>query len=303
MTLFFIGLGLGDDQDISLRGLETVRACEHVFLDGYTSLLRTDLIRLERVYGKKVQVADRELVEERAESILDPAKTDKVAFLVVGDIFGATTHHDLVLRARKSGVECRFIYNASILTAVGVCGLQLYRFGETVSLTFWTPTWRPTSWYDKLAANRKRGLHTLFLLDIRVREPSEESLARGRKVFEPPRYMTVADAAQQLLVLWNERAQRHGVPNQEVDAHHEWPLVYDPDTVCIGIARVGQEDELLATGSLQVLARADFGPPLHSLVMPGEMHAIEKEFLQLLPSAVHLNTIMEPKNQVESPAR
>lgn len=294
MTLFLIGLGLGDEQDISVRGLETVRACDHVFLDGYTSLLRTDLTRLERLYGKKVQIADRDLVEEHAERILEPAKLGKVAFLVVGDVFGATTHHDLVLRARRNEIDCRFVYNASILTAVGVCGLQLYRFGETVSLTFWTPTWKPTSWYGKLAANRRRGLHTLFLLDIRVHEPSEEGLARGRKIFEPPRYMTVANAAQQLLQLWHERERVHqqfsGDAAPDID---EWPLVYDPDTVCIGIARVGQEDELVATGALRVLASADFGPPLHSLVMPGEMHEIEEEYVGLLESASNLNTKTE----------
>lgn len=37
-----------------------------------------------------------------------------------------------------------------------------------------------------------QGLHTLCLLDIKVREPSLESLARGRPHYEPPRYMTAA---------------------------------------------------------------------------------------------------------------
>ncbi len=47
---------------------------------------------------------------------------------------------------------------------------------------FFTDTWRPDSFYARVAANRARGLHTLCLLDIKVREPSLESLARGRKV-------------------------------------------------------------------------------------------------------------------------
>lgn len=47
--------------------------------------------------------------------------------------------------------------------------------------------------------NRKLGLHTLCLLDIKVKEPSLDSLARGRKVYEPPRYMSIAQAVQQLL--------------------------------------------------------------------------------------------------------
>lgn len=43
-------------------------------------------------------------------------------------------------------------------------------------------SWRPDSFYDRIAANRRAGLHTLCLLDIKVKEPSLESLARGKKV-------------------------------------------------------------------------------------------------------------------------
>lgn len=42
--------------------------------------------------------------------------------------------------------------------------LQLYSFGETVSIVMWTDSWQPDSYYDKIAANRSRGLHTLCLL-------------------------------------------------------------------------------------------------------------------------------------------
>jgi hypothetical protein len=40
---------------------------------------------------------------------------------------------------------------------------------------------------------------TFLALDIKVKEQSDENLARGRKVFEPPRFMTCQQAAQQLL--------------------------------------------------------------------------------------------------------
>ena len=51
---------------------------------------------------------------------------------------------------------------------------------------FFTDTWRPRSFYPRIAANRRSGLHTLCLLDIKVREPSLESLARGRKARARP---------------------------------------------------------------------------------------------------------------------
>ncbi len=69
---------------------------------------------------------------------------------------------------------------------------------QAISIVFFTETWRPDSFYDKIAANRKLGLHTLCLLDIKVKEPNLEALCRGRKVYEPPRYMsvnTVSDSA------------------------------------------------------------------------------------------------------------
>lgn len=34
------------------------------------------------------------------------------------------------------------------MNAVASCGLQLYRFGETVSIPYWLDDWRPDSWYD-----------------------------------------------------------------------------------------------------------------------------------------------------------
>ncbi len=60
---------------------------------------------------------------------------------------------------------------------------------QAVSIVFFTDTWRPDSFYDRIAANRKLGLHTLCLLDIKVKEPSLEALARGRTVYEPPRWV------------------------------------------------------------------------------------------------------------------
>jgi len=41
---------------------------------------------------------------------------------------------------------------------------QLYNFGETVSIVFWTESWQPDSFYDKIVRNVERGLHTLCLL-------------------------------------------------------------------------------------------------------------------------------------------
>lgn len=76
----------------------------------------------------------------------------------------ATTHTDLALRAKSKGINVQVIHNASIMNAIGVVGLQLYRFGQTISIPFFTDEWKPDSFYEKLAFNQSGGLHTLCLL-------------------------------------------------------------------------------------------------------------------------------------------
>ena len=101
--LYLIGIGLRDEKDISLKGLEAVKKADVVYLENYTSKLSCSVEDLEKLYGKKIITANRELVEQKAEeAILKNAQTKNVAFLVIGDVFGATTHVDLMLRAKKA---------------------------------------------------------------------------------------------------------------------------------------------------------------------------------------------------------
>ena len=182
MVFWFIGLGLGDEKDVTLKGLEAIKGCEKLFLESYTSVLSVGKERLEELYEKPVKVAYRETVEQEMDEILEEvaANSDKdYALLVVGDPFCATTHSDLYLRAIKLGIVVKVVHNASIMNAIGCTGLQLYRFGETVSIPYFQEGWRPYSFLNKVVSNLDRKFHTLALLDIRVREISNENLALG----------------------------------------------------------------------------------------------------------------------------
>lgn len=44
--LYLVGLGLGDERDITVKGLEAIRTCARVFLDAYTSILGVDTAKL-----------------------------------------------------------------------------------------------------------------------------------------------------------------------------------------------------------------------------------------------------------------
>lgn len=37
--LYIIGLGLGDERDITIRGLDAIKKCSKVYVEAYTSLL------------------------------------------------------------------------------------------------------------------------------------------------------------------------------------------------------------------------------------------------------------------------
>lgn len=198
------------------------------------------------------------------------AKDKEVAFLVVGDPFGATTHTDLILRAKESGVKVQVVHNASIMNAIGCAGLQLYQFGETVSIPYWTDTWKPDSFYDKMQANQEHGLHTLCLLDIKVKEPTLESLMKKKREYMPPKFMSVSEAADQLLQIVAMKREQG-----------EEKLAYDENSLFVGLARVGHDTQAIVACSLKEMKECDLGAPLHSLILPfKELHPIEKEYLQ-----------------------
>jgi len=211
------------------------------------------------------------MVESASDEILEGANNQDIAFLVVGDPFGATTHTDLVLRARELKIPISTIPNASIMSAIGATGLQLYNFGQTVSMVFFTETWKPASFYDRIRENRNIGLHTLVLLDIKVKEQSLENMARGRKIYEPPRYMTVGQCAIQMLEI-------EEIKKQEGEGKHG---VYGEESLAIGVARVGGKTEKFVSGTLKQLCDADeqLGGPLHSLVLLGKRtHELESDY-------------------------
>eukprot|EP00123_Amoebidium_parasiticum_P021269 comp64517_c0_seq1/m.47968 comp64517_c0_seq1/g.47968 ORF comp64517_c0_seq1/g.47968 comp64517_c0_seq1/m.47968 type:complete len:279 (-) comp64517_c0_seq1:26-862(-) len=266
--LYVVGLGLGDERDITVKGLEAVKGAKRVYLEAYTSILGVDKDRLEAFYGREVLLADRDFVEQGADEMLEGADTEDVVLLVVGDPFGATTHSDFVIRAREKNIPVQVVHNASIMNAVGCCGLQLYTYGEAVSIVFFTDDWRPDSFYDKIKYNRNGGLHTLCLLDIKVKEQSIENLIKGRKIYEPPRFMTINQAVDQLLEIEEKRGEK----------------VYDEDTLCVGLARVGQPTQKIVAGRMGSMRDVDFGGPLHSFVIAGKCHDLELE--ALLPFAL-----------------
>lgn len=282
---FIIGLGLADLEDITIKGLKAVQSSERVYLEAYTSVLGVNKEELEKFYNKTIIVADREMVEGSSDDIIRNADKVNVSLLVVGDPFGATTHTDLVLRAIEKNIPYKIIHNASIMNSVGCCGLQLYNFGETVSICFWTDDWKPKSFFRKININRKIGLHTLCLLDIKVKEQTVENMIKKRNIYEPPRYMSVAQACSQLYEIIHEKPPSRRPSETESENAEEENILsnntINDSTICVGLARIGSDTQIIVADSLVNLKDAVLGAPLHSLIIAGHMHPLEADFLRL----------------------
>ncbi len=250
MTLYLIGIGLNDQKDISVRGLEIVRNCDLVYLEDYTSLLQCPTKDLESFYGKKIIPADRMMTEQGEEKIITEAESKEVAFLIVGDPFGATTHIGLFKLARERNVPVKVINNASVLTAVGITGLQLYNFGKTTSVPFLEDHPHLETPYHVLRENQKAGLHTLMLLDLKPQEN---------------KFMTVNEA---LTIL------------EDIEGRKNEKIISD-QLVVVGCARLGSDNFIVKAGKLAEIKQVDFGKAPHCLIIPGKLHFLEEEMLNL----------------------
>lgn len=55
--------------------------------------------------------------------------------------------------------------------------------------------------------------------------------------------------------------------------------VFTPTTLCVGVARIGNATQCIVAGNAAALRDVDFGGPLHSLVVVGETHELERDYL------------------------
>ncbi|MGE5188067.1 MAG: diphthine synthase [Betaproteobacteria bacterium] len=253
--LVFVGLGLNDECGITVKGLAEIRTADAVFMETYTSRMpEFSLKRLEEMCGKKINVVTRQnLEDENGKVILEAAKTGKVVFLVPGDPFIATTHVTLRIDAEKQGIKNRIIHGISIISAiVSLSGLHNYKFGKTVTVPL--PENFSETPYNVISQNKKAGLHTLCLLDLKATENH---------------YLTINQALEMLLDV--ETKKKAGVVT--------------PETAALGIARAGSDHPVVRADFVKNLISYDFGDPPFSLIVPGDLHFMETDALIALAHA------------------
>ncbi len=242
--LAFVGLGLGDERGLSARAWDVLRAAEEVFAEEYTAVAPDGTLdRVSAELHRRVQPLDRSLLESER-PILDALdRSARVALIVVGDPFAATTHvalrlaveragHDLDVRAERERPHCRGGVPRAHALPVRPNGIL------PISRRPASP--RAPRW-NRIAGNRERGLHTLVLLDLRPEEG---------------RFLTANEA----LALLREKDPEG---------------VVVPENAPIAVAaRVGRERRGgLVRPARGARHRVDFGPPMHVVIVPApELH-------------------------------
>lgn len=239
--LYVIGTGLADEQDLTLKGVAAARNADDVYVEVYTSK-SVEAEAFSKLIGKTVTPLDRADVEEG--TLVKEAKEKNIALLVIGDPLSATTHWDLVHECRKQGIPMQVIHNASIFSAIAATGLQLYKFGKTASVPHPKPDYRPETAYNVLKLNKSIDAHTLCLLDTQP-------------------FMTIKQAIEVLLDIEKQRQEN----------------IFTEDTLCVGCARIGANDQVIRAGPVKELLTTDFGSPVHCLVVPASLHFVEEEAL------------------------
>lgn len=253
--IYLVGLGLYDERDISLKGIKALKKVNAVYAEFYTANLFGGSIKtLEDKLDIQIKVLKREEVEEE-DIPLKEAENKDVAFLCAGDPLIATTHTEIMVRAKKKGIKTVVIHSSSILTAApGLSGLQAYKFGKVTTIPFTEENYFPHSPYMAIKNNLEEKMHTLVLLDIQA---------------HLDRYMTANQGLEYLLRVADER--KDGVITE--------------NTLAVVIARAGAEKPMVRAGKIGKLVREDFGGPLHCLIIPSDLHFVEAEALVVLAGA------------------
>jgi diphthine synthase len=235
----FVSAGFNPPSSLTMEEIDFLDASDKIIVDTFTSPFY-----LKNYKNRDLIFADREKLENY-EWIFQ--LEGRIAIIISGDSFSATTHFNIYSEAVKRGLEVKAFHNATIVPLAATrLGLQLYKIGPVVSLPRFSEKFRPISPYEKIKRNKEMKLHTIILLDI-----------------SPP--MTLNEALEELL--WMEREMKE--------------RLFTPTTKIGIISCLGMPEETIKFSTIEKLAsESGFKPPL-TIVLPGDLHFQEEENLSI----------------------
>jgi diphthine synthase len=252
--LIFVGLGIRGVDGIPVKGLKKAKEADKVYAEFYTSpSADLNVESVSRFLGKPVFELKRvDLEDKGGKEVLDEASKGTVVLLVPGDPMIATTHLDLRLKALKSGIKVEIVHASSIYsTAASASGLQIYKFGKTVTIPFPSETYMPETPYEVVKENLERGLHSLVLLDCDA---------------EADRWMTIREGLEYLLKIEEKRREN----------------MMTSERLAVGLAGLGGEDAQIVGGKISRLLKVEFKLKPQTIIIPGKLHFMEAEALKVL---------------------
>ncbi len=252
MTLRFVGIGLGTRNYLTKAAEDALLSSEKVYLDKYTGYISPDLEGyLREMLKERLVHANREVLEDHIHDLIDEAREKIVSIAVTGDPFIATTHISILIEAIKRRVNTELIHGVSIVSAAISCsGLSSYKFGRTVTIPKAATYEVLEGIYHVIARNQEMGLHTLLLLDT----------AGGG--------LTIGEATNYLI----KTEERMGLG------------LFGEEKIAVALAHVGIPSMTKKCDLIKTLPRLVLPPPPHVLIIPGELHFIEKEALKTIAS-------------------
>jgi diphthine synthase len=273
LTLALIGLGTQGTDSIPAGAVEYARSSDSVFADVYTSPWPDGLMaKVAGLLGRELVPATRVLLED-GRRIMEEGSRGSVCILCMGDPLVATTHMTLRLRAMELRIPVKVFYSSGVLNTVfGETGLHPYKLGRVVTLVRSEPA-ALGSVYSSVKETLGLGLHVLLLLEYSHDEGFSLDPADGLRMMSEV-----------------EKSYRLGI--------------FTDDRLVIVASRLGWPDQSVRAGPLASMLNLEFGPPPHSIVIPGSLHYTESEALVALagvdPSVVSssLTSMVSPSKTI-----
>jgi len=235
----FISSGLNPPESLTIEETEFLEKCTTIVVDTYTSPNF-----MKQYKDRNLVFVTREKMEN-FEWILD--QKGNVGIVIPGESFSATTHFIIYREALKRGLGVRIFHNASVFpTAATAMGLHLYKVGPAISLPRFTENFKPLSPYEKILDNRRRGLHTILLLDT-----------------DPP--LSLGDALVELQFMENSAGMN---------------LFRDESEIGV-VSCLGMPEERIIFGTIKKIKEAKSPTPPITIIVPGELHFQEREAVEL----------------------
>lgn len=266
--LHIIGIGTKKEH-ITQEMIEIIQNSKQVYIEHYTNFYQNSFEELEQYLNVKITPCVREDVESKAEELLlNPSLRNDITLLIIGDVLVATTHTDLLLRAKEMNINTKVYHNISIANLITKTGLQWYKFGKVTSIPFFNEKFMPRTPHLQLYDNLTIGAHSLFLLDL---NPSNDVAYKGHD-----KYLPAHKALQFLLDIPKIMLEEEEIEEKEASC-------IDNETHAVICSRLGMDNETIWYGTIEELIEKDsyeILPEPLCIIIPSEMHEIEEEYLR-----------------------